>query len=75
MSDVADDSDGRIQAVVDQGVMACMEAAKHRELLPTGKCRYCSDAVDVDRLFCPPEVNDCAKDWAYAKARNKVNGK
>lgn len=75
MSDVCDVSDGKIQAVVDDGVMVCMEAAKRRELHPTGKCYHCGDPVDGWQLFCPPDVNDCAMDWAHAQARKKANGK
>lgn len=74
MSDVCDDSDGKIQAVVDEGVMVCTEAARHRELQPIGKCRHCFELVEGGRLFCHPDVNDCAQDWAHAQARKKANG-
>lgn len=75
MADPADRTDEDIHATVDEGVAICTEAAKHRELVPTGKCRYCFELVEDGQLFCPPEVNECAKDWAHAQARKKANGK
>jgi hypothetical protein len=74
MADDADRTEERAADFEAQRFRAFGEAAKHRDLMPNGKCHYCAEDVANDQIFCDPADNDCSKDWAYEQQRKRVRG-
>lgn len=69
MSDIADDSDGKIQAAVEDGIAECR---RKPSLIPMGACYNCGDPVHQHHLFCSSE---CGTDFHHRTQREKDTGR
>ena len=70
MADDADRSDDRIQNTIDDGIREARRAV--RELVPSGHCHWCDEAVPHGYLFC---CGECREDWEHDHKRRKDTGK
>lgn len=64
MADLADVSDEKVQAIIDNGVEAVLKGRNDpfRGLTPTGWCHWCHESVPEGRTHCCPAVDGCAED-------------
>lgn len=67
MSDIADQSDERIQIDIEQGILLARRAPS---LQPKGACHYCDEPAE--RLFCSSE---CREDYDTEQAQLKRMGR
>lgn len=58
MSDIADQSDGPIEAA-RQAAIAAAQAGPFARYKPSGFCIWCGDPVAQGRVHCRPIDNDC----------------
>lgn len=72
MADVADMSDFFVTAEVGSGVEVSRLRLLKRELDPNGRCHYCTEPVDPNRVYCDGE---CAAADAYEKKRREELGR
>lgn len=87
MSDAADDSDGKIEAMTEMGVARIRSIMATRDLMPIvlemdgirfGVCHFCETEVQPGHLFCPTDVvepeQSCVVLWEHARKRRKATG-
>ena len=56
MSDIADDSDQRIQLSIETGIAESRKGL--RQLKPIGKCYFCDAPLDGDLRYCDADCRD-----------------
>lgn len=72
MSDIADDSDVRIQLAIETGIAESRKGL--RQLRPIGKCYFCDEPLDKEQRFCPAAESDCRDLYEKEKRMGRITG-
>lgn len=71
--DIADRADQEVDAVVSEGRWLAQQQAKRSPAFrPNGRCHFCDEAVDGEKLFCDL---DCEEDQRVEEDQLKRLGR